>query len=190
MLKKYGEFEFKYNGETFKGWPSLLNISKIGSPEQIIHCVKLLSNQECQYYVARKILDACIDGDLPDFIDNKEAVDYPFENIRSISSDHVTFVVVMARHCIAYGVNGMLDIELTGGDPEYSEVSRFDPYEYIESAVELLDMSTDEAANLTLTQYMAMIAQKPWFKESQKEAQLENGFTKTEMKMWKEATGQ
>lgn len=161
MLTKYGEFEFTYQDEVFKGKPSFANISKIGTPSQIIHAVKMLNIPMHSYHTARMILNCCIDGDLPWFNDD-EGINRL--GARRANNETRAFVVTMAKHCIQHGICGNVKSELSRDKKQ--ELAEFDPYEFIESAIELLGLSMEEAANLSMTEYISRIKVKPWYKEA------------------------
>lgn len=159
LLPKYGDFEFKYNGETFTGKCSFGNLTKLGTPKDIIYKVNLVND----YWVARMILQCFIDGELPSFCE-----DDPINRLgaRRASKDSRTFVITMAKHCIHHAMTGKVK---EGKSSDKSEsVKEFDPYEFIESAMELLELTKEEAANLSMTEYIARIEAKPWYKEAMK----------------------
>lgn len=166
LLTKYGDFEFKYNGEIFTGKCSLGNLTKLGTPQDIIYKVHRVND----YWIARMILQCFIDGDLPSFCE-----DEPINRLgaRRANQDTRAFVITMAKHCIYHSMTGKVkdNVEHSG---KSESVTEFDPYEFIESAIELLDLTMEQAANLSMSEYIARIEAKPWYKEARKKEK-ENG---------------
>ena len=115
------------------------------------------------YWVARIILQCFIDAELPSFCE-----DDPINRLgaRRASQDSRTFVIAMAKHCIHHSMTGKVKEGKSSAKSE--SVTEFDPYEFIESAMELLELTKEEAANLSMTEYIARIEAKPWYKEAMK----------------------
>lgn len=174
LLAKYGDFEFKYNGETFTGKCSFGNLTKLGTPKDIIYYATLIHHydDEIRYVASRRVLQCFIDKQLPEFNDFFFMPDLDFrgnptsEPIIDSKQDERTWIEVMAKHCIHHAMTGKVKEGKSSAKSE--SVTEFDPYEFIESAMELLELTKDEAANLSMTEYIARIEAKPWYKEAMK----------------------
>lgn len=158
-LKEYGYGTFKFDGEVYSIAPTFSNIAAIGTPKEIIHCVKLLDNPHTCYYVALRILQACCDKELPEFAINEPLPDLtPTGEMISFAStdneDHVSFVIGVARHCIKHGICGA--VELDSSEDKTEEIDEFDAYKFIESAMIMFNIKRDEAANMTMTEYIRL----------------------------------
>ena len=172
LLEKYGEFSFEYNGISWLGKPSFGRVAAIGTPKEIINTVKVICSPvryHDTYREAFNLVRLCVDKPLPIewqpklFMSKSGAKTIP----NYIDSDTQSFIISMARHCIVHAMNGKPKSapESVG---KQEEIAEFDPYEFIESAIELLGMTTEQAANLSMTEYIARIEAKPWYKEARK----------------------
>lgn len=156
--------------------PSLSNISKIGTPQEIVECFNHVTNPiKFSYRLengtlnavsstfaygfdwACRILNCC---GLPESItgwvvlketDEKYPYLCPVEGKIGFND-----VFVLAAHCLKHGVCGVVK-EQGKGEP----IKDFDAHFYIHLAHKALDISLSEAASLTMTEFsMLMEAEK------------------------------
>lgn len=156
MLTRYGFGAIHIDDKKYEIRPTFQNIAKLGNPKEIIDSFMAFYNPvkfDCQYYRAIEILQACCEPKLPEsivgtfeFLDNGTV-----RIISPPSQDFIHDIIVLASHCLRYGVVGVTDEEsLEEGEP----IKEFDPYYFIGLATEHLGRTRDQAADMTLTEFM------------------------------------
>tara|TARA_R100000951_G_scaffold57404_1_gene48220 strand:+ start:688 stop:1311 length:624 start_codon:yes stop_codon:yes gene_type:complete len=171
LLTKYGEFDFHYGGVKYFGKPSFGCIAGVGTPKEIIDTVKVICSPVRYHDTYREsfnLLQLCVDKPLPKEFEPKLFMGKNGKTIPNhIDEVNKLFVINMAKHCIVHAMNGKpKDTVESIGKAEV--ITEFDPYEWIESAIELLGMTTEQAANLSMTEHIARVESKPWYKEARK----------------------
>ena len=151
LLKKYGHGRITVDGEQFTILPSFSNIADIGTPKEIVQAIKLIGKVN---HISLKwcfdIVQACCDKELPK--EFKPSFDMASNGalIPSMPDWALNDLLALAYHCIKHGVIG--DVEPSGeaGEP----MTEFDAYEYIDLAASHFKMTYEEAANMTMTQFV------------------------------------
>lgn len=158
MLLNYGHASITVGDKVYSLLPSFQNIAKLGSPKEIISKINSLdasgSDINWQWLTALEIVNCCLDEPLPIevtgemiFSERKGKLLYkPGKYGKSMFDD----MFVLAAHCIKHGICGPIS-ELKGTEEPLLE---FDPYDFIESAQYHLKCSLEEAANMTMTQFV------------------------------------
>lgn len=154
---KYGHCSIKLNGVEYIFTPSFYNISKISEdPKDIINIYIQLVDESPLYVkfsAALHVLSCCCDKslaeDLTGYIDDNLKHSMEEENpYRMIS------LIQVAQHLMKHGVSGDFDFDSIG---DKDAVQEFDPYHYIEMAVEKLGVSVEEASKMSMTQFVRSI---------------------------------
>jgi len=165
MLVNYGHAKISWAGEDYILTPSFSNIAKLGKPKEIIDKFKrFISLGDClaKWHLAISVLDACCDKQLPDelvghtvFSEQKQRFLYkqPAHGM-PMFYDCITF----ADHCLRHGICGVYesDDEESNAKP----VEEFDAYWFMEMAMEHLEVSREDAATMTMTEFARRMAVK------------------------------
>lgn len=161
---RYGHGQIKFEGELYTFIPSFYNISKIGDPDHIIDIYKILIDNNYQWYArfdaATVILKACCDKDLPKELTGEitDSLEYSLMD----NPERAVSMIEVAINLMYHGISGDVKVEQKG-----EPLTEFDPYEYIELATQHLSCNQDEAANMTMTQFIRnMEAKYPETKEA------------------------
>lgn len=157
MLTGYGFGAIYIDDKEYKINPTFQNIAKLGKPREIIETFTSFFNCPSinwQYHRAVEILQSCLEPNLPESATGRFKV---YENgkmklVNPPSNDFMSDIIVLAGHCLKHGVVGVTDSDSEEGEP----IKEFDPYFYIGLARKHLGMSRDEAASMTLTEFLAM----------------------------------
>ena len=167
MLTRYGHARIKVNGDEFFLSPTLINVSSIGTPKEIIETVHGLAsykyNQAQAYLCACLILDAC---GLPQ--DVTGGIDYSQRQNKHLIAPGklpVEDVFTLAWHCVKHGICGPQD-----DDQDGEPIDEFESDRFIMMAVEHLGLSLSESQALTRTQFVSLIAAKYPEKDADKTA--------------------
>ena len=156
MLTRYGFGAIHIDDKQYKISPTFQNIDKLGTPKEIIEtftsffCCKYL---DWQYVRALDILQPCCEPNLPkEIIGTVEVTENGrMKLVNPPSTDFMHDIIVLASHCLKYGVIGVTDSEsLEEGEP----ISEFDVYHFIGLACEHLGRTREQAADMTLTEFM------------------------------------
>lgn len=156
MLTRYGFGAIHIDDKQYKISPTFQNIDKLGTPKEIIETFTSFFNCPSinwQYHRAVEILQACCEPKLPDKVTGRFRVDERgrMKLVNPPSADFMHDVIVLASHCLKYGVVGVTDRESTEeGEP----ISEFDVYHFIGLACEHLGRTREQAADMTLTEFM------------------------------------
>lgn len=147
----------KVGGRSFELTPSFFNISKIGSPKEIIEKFNLLSGHKGHieaFCAARDILEACgLDGE-PELIGWLTFSERKCKTMITQGILPIEHVMILARHCMMHGICGSRDqIDDAVERGKAKAITEFNAYDYVMVAIESLGMSQTEAWNLTMTSF-------------------------------------
>lgn len=156
MLTRYGFGAIYIDDKQYKISPTFQNIDKLGTPREIVETFTSFFNcpsTNWQYHRAVEILQTCCEPNLPDKVTGRFKV---YENgkmklINPPSNDFMHDIVVLASHCLKYGVVGVVNSE---SKEEGDAISEFDVYHFIGLACEHLGRTREQAADMTLTEFM------------------------------------
>lgn len=154
ILKSYGQGEMVIDDVKYVINPCFANIAEIGEPEEIVNTVKMLQSEDPLdvYCGAYSILQSCCDKDLPIDFFGQYGFDSDGKLIKpDATPEAINDLVVLASHCVLHGICGKVDSQSVDGGEELSE---FDPTEYIDLAVTHFKTSYEEAAKMTMTQFV------------------------------------
>ena len=156
MLTRYGFGAIHIDDKQYKISPTFQNIDKLGTPKEIIETFTSFFNCPSinwQYHRAVEILQACCEPKLPEKVTGRFRVDGrgKMKLVNPPSQDFMHDIIVLASHCLKYGVVGVTNSE----SPEEGEpISEFDVYHFIGLACEHLGRTREQAADMTLTEFM------------------------------------
>lgn len=163
---RIGHCEVKLGGKSYLLVPSLINISKIGSPKEIISAFAHVDNPARFNYKledgklnvvnysfssgfewAAHILQCCgLPKEITGWLYFREENGFPcFIPVEGKVGFHDVFV--LAAHCLTHGVCGIVK-ESDNQDP----MKEFDAFFYINLARKVLGISMEEAQNMTMTE--------------------------------------
>ena len=157
LLKQYGHAAIHIDGEQFTVTPSFANFSSLGEPKEIVDLIKQLHfshNIPLSFQAALKILNACCDKVLPSSFTGSVKVGLDGKvklSFGKYGAEAVNDVIVLAGHCIKHGVTGA---QVSEGSAEGDTITEFDASEYIDLAATHFKISYDEAAKMTMTQFV------------------------------------
>lgn len=158
MLTKYGHARIEFNSKSYDLIPSFINISKLGTPAEIIELFKMMLDDSpwyCKFDLALTVLECCHGKPLPVELTGKIEVNGWNNSICYLAPKHTSEmfndVIALAMHCLKHAIVGDVDYEPASSDKALEE---FDPYEFIELAIEHLNCSRDDAANMTMTEFV------------------------------------
>lgn len=156
MLTRYGFAAIYIDDVEYKLSPTFQNIDKLGTPKEIIETVTSLYNCPSinwQYHRALEIVQACCEPKLPEKATGRFKV-YDNGKLKLVnppSSDFMSDILVLASHCIKHGVIGVTGDESSGdGEP----MKEFDSYMYMGLAQEHLNKTREQAADMTMTEFL------------------------------------
>ena len=158
LLKKYGHGSIEYDGVKYVIVPSFINISKVGEPNEIIETIKGLHSTDPLevYSCAFCILQSCCDDDFPPELFGDLSMTDSGINKLDVSPEQINDLIALASHCVKHGVIGDVETKSESGEP----LTEFDAYEYIDLAVEHFNLSYDDAAKMTMTQFVRRMRTK------------------------------
>lgn len=162
-----GHVGVKVGDKSYTLIPSLINISKIGTPREIVGCFSSIDNPAKFYYefvdgqpqvvgfdmavgfeAAAWVLQCC---GLPESVTGSvvsrgDSNGRPcFYVLLGKLPSHDVFV--LAAHCLKHGVCGEFN-----SDSKSEPMTEFDAHYFIHLAHKVLDISIEEARNLTMTE--------------------------------------
>lgn len=166
MLLAYGHASIKWKGEAYTLTPSFSNIAKLGAPKQIIDKFKrfiMLGNTDLnKWHMAMEVLRACCDKEFPPEMVGCTVFSERKQRFMYCQPSHGESVfhdcIVMADHCLRHGVCGVFESDRD--DDDAKPVSEFDPYHFMEMAMEHLQVSRKDAASMTMTEFARRMAVK------------------------------
>ncbi len=162
MLLAYGHAQIEWKGVKYRLSPTFANIAKIGTPTEIIEDFKsFISTMSIthKFNIAISVLNACSDKLIPEALvgrvqfsekQNKFLYVRPVHGLPMISD-----VITLAEHCFLHGICGKSDKKGSG-----ESIEAFDAYEYMELSRVHLGLSTSEAENMTMTEFVRMMDAK------------------------------
>jgi len=170
LMLAYGHGQIEIGSEVYTFVPSFLNISKIGEPHEIINTFKnvIYNDSVWSFNDALNVLNCCCDKELPtEFTGHVARSDWSGNSVYVAPRHGVNVysdIINLAIHCLKHGITGVVDYDIeSDGEPSQS----FDAYEYIELATEIFKCSIDEAAKMTMTEFLRRLDAK--FPERKKE---------------------
>ncbi|HEY7864552.1 MAG TPA: DUF6246 family protein [Psychromonas sp.] len=169
MLTRYGFGAIYIGDKEYKISPTFQNIDRLGTPKEIVETFTSFFNCPSinwQYHRAVEILQACCKPKLPDSVTGRFKV---YENgkmklINPPNNDFMHDIIVLASHCLKYGVIGVVNSE---SSEQAEPIKKFDAYHFIGLACEHLGRTREQAADMTLTEFM--MAWDTKFPEQKKE---------------------
>ena len=189
MLTAYGHAEIEWQGDIYRLAPTFSNISKLGSPVEIVELFKSFTSPGAAWHkfnIAVSVLNACCDKPIPESLIGRVKFSDRQQRFMYVQPSHglpmLHDTIAFAEHLLLHGVCGKVE---SSGDGE--PMKEFDAYSFIELARVHLDMSRDESASLTMTEFCRVMATKfpppkqegitveenddmlAWFKEQNKE---------------------
>jgi len=169
MLLAYGHAEIEWQGVKYRLAPTFANIAKLGSPVEIVELFKSFVSPGADWYkfdIAMTVLNACCDTELPERLVGRVKFSERQQRFMYVQPSHglpmFDDVITFADHCLRHGICGQAESSSEGGDP----LTEFDAYSFIEMAQEHLNTSLDDAANMTMTQFVRRMNAKFPPKES------------------------
>ena len=164
MLIGYGHAKIEFKEQVFNLIPSFSNMAKLGTPKEIIEIFGFLLDDSPWYVkfdVSLTVLEACAGKALPVELTGKVKVNGWTKEINYFGPKNnlnmLTDVIVLATHCLKHGICG--DVETKGGESS-EKLEEFDAYSYIEMALEHLNASREEAATMTMTEFVRRMRAK------------------------------
>jgi len=158
MLKNYGHASIKWQGEEYHLAPTFANIAKIGTPTEIIYDFKSFISTDNiwhKFNISLVVLDACSDKKIPEELTGRMQFSERQQKFLYVKPSHglpmINDVIVLAEHCFLHGVCGKSDKKGKG-----EAIDSFDVYEYMELARVHLGLSSEEAGNMTMTEFVRM----------------------------------
>lgn len=159
MLLNHGHCKIEWGGNEYNISPSLQNISKIGSPIEIIEDFKsfISSTSPSQAFsIAINVINCCSDKDLPTELTGRFRLNSAETKLVYVMPSHglpmFDDVLTLAEHCFLHGVCGKSG-KKGDGDP----LTEFNAYEIMAMARVNLEISASEAANMTMTELVIMM---------------------------------
>lgn len=176
MLINYGHVKINWRGEEFILSPTFANISKIGSPTEIIEDFKSFIttlNVMHKFNIAINVLNCCSDKELPVELFGKTKFSERQQKFLYVKQLHdlpmIEDAITLANHCFVHGICGKSDKQ-GDGDP----IESFDAYEFMELARVHLGLNANEASNMTMTEFVRMMDAKFPAEKSDEISQEEN----------------
>lgn len=156
MLTRYGFGSIQIGDDLYKISPTFQNIDKLGTPKEIIGLVKsfaVINSLPWLYMTAVDILNACCEPQLPERITGRfKHLNGKLKLVNPPPEYVIHDIIAIAGHCIKHGVVGAHDIGGGGGEP----MREFDAYMYIGLAQKELGKTREQAADMTMTEFLMM----------------------------------
>lgn len=163
MLLEYGHAEIEWEGVKYRLSPTFANMSKIGSPVEIIEDFKSFistMNVVHKFNIAINVLNACCDKEIPSSLVGRVQFSERRNKFLYVKPAHslpmLIDVITLAEHCFLHGICGKTYNKQSTGEP----LKTFDAYEYMELARVHLGLSLSEASNMTMTEFVRMMDAK------------------------------
>lgn len=156
MLTRYGFGAIYIDDNKYEVRPTFQNIGKLGNAKEVIETFKAFFNCPSinwQYHRAVEILQACCEPKLPEKVTGRFRVDERgrMKLVNPPCNEFIHDVVALASHCLKYGVVGVTDSE---SESEGEPIKEFDVYYFIGLATEHLGRTREQAADMTLTEFL------------------------------------
>lgn len=155
----YGHALITCGGRSFEFIPSLQNIEKIGTPKEIVSTYKFLMGNgltKQSFLKAMDVLDICLvssDKDLGWLFGHLTPSYHGDRILMMEGKEPAQNALILARHMLIHGICGKSD---KVDKSEAKQVDEFHPAEYINTARRILEISADEAKNLTMTELLML----------------------------------
>lgn len=138
--------------------PSFGNIAKLGNPSEIMWIARLVHmfqiNPVDAFKAACDVLIAC--GAPEELLGGLAWSEWSNRVVIDMGPIPPQHVMVLAKHCIQYGICGSDEQLSTMQKTEGSGMEEFNPAEYIISATDYLGVSIDEAEKLTMAKFIRL----------------------------------
>ncbi len=164
MLTGYGHAKIQFKDQVFNLVPSFANMAKLGTPKEIIEIFGFLIDDSPWYVkfdVSLTILEACAGESLPFELTGKVEVNGWKNTITYLMPTHgkemINDIIVIAVHCLKHGICGNVDND-SKEEPE--PLKEFDAYSYIDMAITHLGADREEAASMTMTEFVRRMRAK------------------------------
>lgn len=163
MLTAYGHVKIEWGDKVFNLSPSFVNIAKIGSPKEIINTFTDFigaTNLIVKFSIALNVLNCCSDTELPEKLTGGVKFSDKQQKFMIVNPAHgeamIGDVITLAEHCLLHGICGKSKTENKTGDP----IKEFDAYSFMELARVHLNLSLDDASQMTMTEFSRMMDAK------------------------------
>lgn len=185
MRVEYGHFKVKFQNQEYTFTPSFENITKIGSPSDIIQAfcdvnhisylewIKTYSlrdssiDKQCAKYSGHNALQAavlvlrsCCTTDCTPMVGSFRMGKKAYYQVGFESPDKI---IILAQHLLKHGIIGESKRKSTNSRAK--KLPEFNAVEYVDLARIHLDLSRDEAWSLTMTEFVKLFEMK--FPDSQ-----------------------
>lgn len=164
MLVQYGHGEITWQGVKYRLAPTFANISKLGTPSEIVDNFKRFMttcSAVWKFDHALFVLNTCMNKPLPADLTGRAEMSERLGKLvyRKPRHDLPMFydVIALAEHCLLHGVCGDVD---QSGRSTGEAIKEFDALEYIEMARIHFGFSSEEASNMTMTEFIRMFNAK------------------------------
>ena len=176
MLSEYGYGEIIIGQQVFEIAPTLKNMAKIGDSKAIMEHIESLQSQTNHSFLlldALHVINCCSDKPIcVDFIESKRTNGI---KPKGIDQDEIPRLAVVALNCLKHGVLGE-PTELSQAEMVEND-SEIDPYKAIDHAVAYMGFSREEAANMTMTEFVRQCELRDPERENKKiEAQVKSSY--------------
>lgn len=163
VITDIGQFAIHINDTTLIFTPSFLNMTKIGTPSEIVKTFSIIFGAEDsvseQFFIdlVDKVLTACCESDcsvITGYLEGNEN--------KLVTVDGLTIQdrVILAQHLLKYGLIGESQLKKKSDNADYSD--EFHAKKFVYMAVAHLGMSEVDAWNMSMTAFQeAMEAKFP-----------------------------
>lgn len=163
VITDIGQFAIHINDATFIFTPSFLNMTKIGTPSEIVKTFSIIFGAEDsvseQFFIdlVDKVLTACCESDcsvITGYLEGNEN--------KLVTVDGLTIHdrVILAQHLLKHGLIGESQLKKKSDNADYSD--EFHAKKFVYMAVAHLGMSEVDAWNMSMTAFQeAMEAKFP-----------------------------
>jgi len=152
MFKEYGFGEIEIDGVIYSIAPTFKNIAKIGQPFEIVEVMKNLhfGSGHTVFRDALNVVNSCSDKVLPHNyqVTMRNGVT---KLINPPAQIDMLAIIEVAKHCLQFGISSNVKAKRGGNG---SPMSEFKASEYVRSAMKIFDISKEEAADMTMTEFV------------------------------------
>lgn len=159
---EYGFAEIRIGDEVHSLVPSFFNISKIGTPTEIVQKMYDISYRGFLFTKAFdsacEVLHACgLSFELTGWLhfSERQKKFLVRQGILPIED-----VFVLAEHCMLHGVIGSVESNDRDKDKKGEPLHEFNIHNYLVDAVEFLGVTMEYAENMTMTQFVKLVKAK------------------------------
>lgn len=155
-MVEYGHATLRAESRTYHFIPSFRNIDKIGSPKEIITIYLTLAQGIFDIYsfnLAIKVIDACQETNEDiDLIFGSTTMGRDGKRKIKLGLDKPQKAYILALHLLKHGIAG----PARGDGEKGEEITEFHAVKYMNMARSYLNMSAEEAGNLTMTEFVML----------------------------------